>query len=160
MQPLDLSRLKVFPLSERHSLTRVEDILVEPSSTPKQTPPAVSASIEVAAEAIRKARAKNASVMLIYGAHLLRNGAALILERMMAHGWLTHLATNGAGTIHDWEYAWFGRLDRERRDERRQRHVRHLARDGDEHPPGAAGRCARTGWATAARSAGSSSRTA
>jgi hypothetical protein len=46
--------------------------------------------------------------MLIYGAHLLRNGAAQILERMMARGWLTHLATNGAGTIHDWEYAWFG----------------------------------------------------
>ncbi len=46
--------------------------------------------------------------MLIYGAHLLRNGAAKILERMMAAGWLTHLATNGAGTIHDWEYAWLG----------------------------------------------------
>ena len=45
---------------------------------------------------------------LIYGAHLLRNGAALILDRMMERGWLTHLATNGAGTIHDWEYAWFG----------------------------------------------------
>ncbi len=40
--------------------------------------------------------------------HLLRNGAARILERMMAGGWLTHLATNGAGTIHDWEYAWLG----------------------------------------------------
>jgi hypothetical protein len=108
MQPLDLSRLKVFPLSERHSLTRVEDILVEPSTTPKQTPPAVSASIEVAADAIRKARARNASVMLIYGAHLLRNGAALILDQMISQGWLSHLATNGAGTIHDWEYAWFG----------------------------------------------------
>ena len=47
--------------------------------------------------------------MLIYGAHLLRNGAAAILDRMMARGWLTHLATNGAGTIHDWEYAWLGR---------------------------------------------------
>ena len=46
--------------------------------------------------------------MLIYGAHLLRNGAALMLDRMMAAGWLTHLATNGAGSIHDWEYAWFG----------------------------------------------------
>ena len=32
------------------------------------------------------------------GAHLLRNGAGLILGRMMAEGWLTHLATNGAGT--------------------------------------------------------------
>src|SRR5262245_18229307 len=27
---------------------------------------------------------------------------------MMAAGWLTHLATNGAGTIHDWQIAWFG----------------------------------------------------
>jgi hypothetical protein len=47
--------------------------------------------------------------MLLYGAHLLRNGAALVLERMMADGWLTHLATNGAGSIHDWEYAYLGR---------------------------------------------------
>src|ERR1039457_5036157 len=28
---------------------------------------------------------------------------------MMTCGWRTHLATNGAGTIHDWEYAWLGR---------------------------------------------------
>ena len=27
----------------------------------------------------------------------------------MDEGWLTHLATNGAGTIHDWEFAWLGR---------------------------------------------------
>ncbi len=27
---------------------------------------------------------------------------------MMRDGWLSHLATNGAGSIHDWEYAWFG----------------------------------------------------
>ena len=46
--------------------------------------------------------------MLIYGAHLLRNGASQILGRMIAEGWITHLATNGAGTIHDWEYAWAG----------------------------------------------------
>jgi hypothetical protein len=48
-------------------------------------------------------------VILIYGAHLLRNGAAAILGRMMEGGWITHLATNGAGTIHDWEYSWLGR---------------------------------------------------
>ena len=48
-------------------------------------------------------------MMLIYGAHLLRNGTARILGRMMQQGWITHLATNGAGTIHDWEYAWLGR---------------------------------------------------
>jgi hypothetical protein len=54
--------------------------------------------------------------MLIYGAHLLRNGAAMLLDRMMAEGWITHLATNGAGTIHDWEYAWLGRSTESVRD--------------------------------------------
>ena len=67
--------------------------------------------------------------MLIYGAHLLRNGAALILDRLMAQGWLTHLATNGAGTIHDWEFAWLGRSTESVRDERGHRHLRHLGRD-------------------------------
>ena len=58
---------------------------------------------------MRAARQRGAAVILIYGAHLLRNGAAGILGEMMRQGWLTHLATNGAGTIHDWEYAWLGR---------------------------------------------------
>ena len=40
------------------------------------------------------ARERGAGIMLLYGAHLLRNGAALILERMMSQGWLTHRATN------------------------------------------------------------------
>jgi hypothetical protein len=29
----------------------------------------------------------------------------------MAGGWVTHLATNGAGIIHDWELAFFGRTE-------------------------------------------------
>jgi hypothetical protein len=44
--------------------------------------------------------------MLISGAHLLRNGAGRLLATLMSEGWLTHLATNGAGSIHDWEFAW------------------------------------------------------
>jgi hypothetical protein len=45
----------------------------------------------------------------MYGAHLLRNGAALIITDLMERGFITHLATNGAGSIHDWEFAWLGR---------------------------------------------------
>jgi hypothetical protein len=106
--PLDLSRLKVYPLSERKSLTRADDILISPDAEPKALPEELTRQIRDAAEKIRAARERGASVMLIYGAHLLRNGTALILDRLMEQGWLTHLATNGAGTIHDWEYAWFG----------------------------------------------------
>jgi hypothetical protein len=106
--PLDLSQLKVLPLSERHSLTTVDQILIDPDTQAKPCSDQNVARIQECATKIRAARERGAAVMLIYGAHLLRNGAALILERMMANNWLTHLATNGAGTIHDWEYAWFG----------------------------------------------------
>lgn len=107
-QPLDLSRLKVFPLSERRSLTRADEIIVDPDSEPSPVPAEVDRLVAECAGKIKAARDRGAAVMLIYGAHLLRNGAAKILDRMMAAGWLTHLATNGAGTIHDWEYSWFG----------------------------------------------------
>jgi hypothetical protein len=66
-------------------------------------------SVAQCAARIQNARRRGASVMLLYGAHLLRNGAALIMGEMMRRGWITHIATNGAGTIHDWEYAWLGR---------------------------------------------------
>jgi len=108
IERLDFSRLKVFPLAERVSLTRADEILRDPDETPPACSERNSALIREAAARIRQATSEDAAVMLIYGAHLLRNGAARILERMMAAGWLTHLATNGAGTIHDWEYAWFG----------------------------------------------------
>ena len=98
----------MLPLSRRHSLTTVDQILIDPEATPKACSEPICARIRECAARIKDARQRGASVMLIYGAHLLRNGAARILERMMANRWLTHLATNGAGTIHDWEYAWFG----------------------------------------------------
>jgi hypothetical protein len=108
IQPLDLGKLKVFPLAERRSLTRADDILISPDAPLPPLPVESVAAIRNCAARIGAARERGASVMLIYGAHLLRNGAALLLDRMMERGWLTHLATNGAGTIHDWEYAWFG----------------------------------------------------
>jgi hypothetical protein len=101
----DWSKLRVFPLAERKSLTRVEDILIDPARPAPVADPLVMAC----ARQVAAARERGAAVVLFYGAHLLRNGAALLLDQMMARGWITHVATNGAGTIHDWEYAWLGR---------------------------------------------------
>jgi len=46
--------------------------------------------------------------MYLYGAHLVKNGGLAIVNRLMERGWITHLATNGAGAIHDWEFAFQG----------------------------------------------------
>ncbi len=107
--PLDLLRLRVLPLEQRRSLTRVEDILIPPDSPAPAVSESVSAAVRECAAAVRRARERDAAVILMYGAHLLRNGAALILDELMRGGWITNIATNGAGTIHDWEYAWLGR---------------------------------------------------
>jgi hypothetical protein len=87
----------------------VDDILVPPDKPPPPLEEAQKKTLTTCSESIVTARRRNAAVMLLYGAHLLRNGAALILDRLLERGWITHLATNGAGTIHDWEYAWLGR---------------------------------------------------
>lgn len=109
MQPIDLTKLRVRPLELRQSLTSADDILIDPDARPAALPPAASDAVADCGRRIREARGRGAAVILIYGAHLLRNGAAAILGRLMERGWLTHVATNGAGAIHDWEYAWLGR---------------------------------------------------
>jgi hypothetical protein len=108
-KPLDWSKLKVFPLAMRKSLTSIQEILVEPSDAPRELGEAQQAAVEQCAQAILSAQKRKAGIMLIYGAHLIRNGAGLVMEQMMSRGWLTHLATNGAGTIHDWEYSATGK---------------------------------------------------
>jgi hypothetical protein len=106
--PLDLTKLKVFPLAERASQARLDDILVSPDSPPPPCPDDNLALIRQCARQIARARERHAAVMLIYGAHLIKNGAAGILVRLLQNGWITHLATNGAGVIHDWEFAFLG----------------------------------------------------
>ena len=104
--PLDLKKLKVYPLAQRASMSRIEDILVNPDSDPPPCPDAMLHSIRNCARQISEARKRQASVLFMYGAHLVKNGAGAIVERLMSGGWITHLATNGAGSIHDWEFAF------------------------------------------------------
>ena len=106
---LDIRKIKPLPLSERKSFFGVDEVLVP---LEKELPPIaepLQQQISECAARIREARSRGASVMLIYGAHLIKNGAAYLLDDFLANDRLTHLATNGAGTIHDWEYSWLGR---------------------------------------------------
>lgn len=109
MDKFDHNRVNVFPLRERKSLTQVEEIIIDPSAPTPPFPEGYTDQLDQCVSAVKTALKRKRSILLFYGAHLLRNGAALILEQMMTRGWVTHLATNGAGTIHDWEYAWLGK---------------------------------------------------
>ena len=109
MKPIDLSKLKVYPLTERDSMASVGEILVDPTNKPRALSDTNQNQVAQCATNIRTARERGASVMYIYGAHLIKNGAHQLLDALMDGGWITHLATNGAGVIHDWEWAYHGR---------------------------------------------------
>jgi hypothetical protein len=109
--PLDLAKVKVFPLAERRSLSALEQILVDPAQQAPPVPPGVQPALADCLARVRAARARNASVMLLYGAHLVKNGLLDVVNALVRGGWVTHLATNGAGTIHDWELSFLGRTE-------------------------------------------------
>lgn len=106
---LEIERINPLPLAQRKSFFSTDEIMVPVECEPKPISEALSSQIQKCANKIRDARSKGASVMLIYGAHLIKNGAAYLLDDFLINDRLTHLATNGAGTIHDWEYSWLGR---------------------------------------------------
>lgn len=114
--PLDLKKIKAFPLSQRRNLSTLEELLEFSQSESAPCSEASMGHIRNAVTKITSARKRGASVMLIYGAHLVKNGLLEVVNSLIEHGWVTHLATNGAGTIHDWELAFQGRTAESVRD--------------------------------------------
>lgn len=110
-EPIDLAKVKVYPLAERKSLSGIDKLLVDPTQPAQPCSPEISEAIANCAQQIIAARKRDASVILMYGAHLIKNGAMPIVISLIERGWITHLATNGAGTIHDWELAFLGRTE-------------------------------------------------
>ena len=107
---LDTRRVRVQPLSRRTSKHALADILVDPEAPPPPVGP-LAAVVDTACERIRAARERGAAVVLCYGAHLIKNGLGPVVGALLEADWITHLATNGAGVIHDWEYAHHGRSE-------------------------------------------------
>jgi len=103
-------QIKVYPLALRKSKSDIKKIAVNPDNPPPPAPE-IAETVKNAAERIRFARKSGATVILAFGAHLVKNGAAPLLIKLMEQNWITHLATQGAGGIHDWEFAFHGKSE-------------------------------------------------
>jgi hypothetical protein len=57
---------------------------------------------------MEKAREKKKAIIFALGAHVIKVGLNPILIDLMKRGWITSLALNGAGIIHDFEIAFSG----------------------------------------------------
>ena len=74
-----------------------------------ETPDLASADIQTLGERIVAARQRGASVILSMGAHVIRAGVSRFIIDLMERGYLSHVAMNGAGPIHDFELALIGK---------------------------------------------------
>jgi hypothetical protein len=58
---------------------------------------------------LRAARAKKRAILFGLGAHVIKVGLNPVLIHLMKEGWVSGVALNGAGIIHDFEIAFCGR---------------------------------------------------
>jgi len=108
-QKFDRNRLVVKKLQDRKNKINIERSHIPVSQLPAVFSGTSYNIIKKTAERIRLARERNCAVILTFGAHTIKNGMSPTLIALMEGGWVTHLSTNGAGIIHDWEFAWQGK---------------------------------------------------
>ena len=114
---IDLSKVKTSPFSERESKVTV-DMMGTPvkggkgfrkwlDSLPDQL---AVVRLRKLTLAMRRARsAKGRELIWMAGAHVIKCGLSPYLADLMRKGYVTTLALNGAGIIHDLELAFFGK---------------------------------------------------
>lgn len=106
----DRRNIEQKPLAQRHSKLGITDIAILPEAA-RTAPiaPELARRLRPIARDILEARKNNAPVVCAFGAHAIKNGLGPLLKGFLERGYLSHLATNGAGIIHDWEFAYQGR---------------------------------------------------
>jgi hypothetical protein len=100
----DRSRLRLRPLAEREHDLDLSVLLPLDAPLPPYDHPALPVIGTRLASARRGGRAR----ILLMGAHVLRAGVSRYVIDLMGRGLLTHVGMNGAGPIHDWEFALVG----------------------------------------------------
>lgn len=115
MSPLDRSRLRTYPLKERKSKVDVSRF-----GRPHQVGDSVrrfmgnlpdflgAKDLMEVAGSIVKARGQGKLVSLAMGAHVIKVGLAPVIIDLLREGWISFIATNGAGMVHDFEIALAG----------------------------------------------------
>lgn len=101
---IDFSKIKTYPIAQRKNLVKLKD-LISPKASP---PPFDNPDLREVAERIVEARKKGRPVLWMMGAHVIKSGLSLIVIDLMRRGVITHVASNGAVTIHDFEIALIG----------------------------------------------------
>ena len=104
-QAMDFSKTKTFSVRNRHNLVRIDN-LRNPNSQKDNL--FCSPEFDILVSKLQEAKAANRTITCFIGAHVIKCGLSRYLIWLMENGYITHLASNGAGSIHDFELAYLG----------------------------------------------------
>ena len=114
-EEFDLSGVRTYPLASRRSKASAENFGKphERGASFKawfDALPGILAGDDIrrVVRAIVAARARSAGIVWGIGAHVIKTGVSPALIDLMEHGYVSALAMNGAGVIHDFEVALAG----------------------------------------------------
>jgi hypothetical protein len=114
-EEFDLSGVRTYPLASRPSKARAQDFArpVAAGATFRQwfdSLPAMlgAADLRRVVDAIVAARRGGGGIVWGIGAHVIKTGVSPVLIDLRARGYVSALAMNGAGLIHDFEVALAG----------------------------------------------------
>jgi hypothetical protein len=114
-EEFDLSGVRSYPLASRKSKARAEDFAkpVERGGTFRawlDSLPSILGAQDIrrVVTAMVDARRRGAGIVWGIGAHVIKTGVSPVLIDLMRRGYVSALAMNGAGIIHDFEIALSG----------------------------------------------------
>ena len=103
-QQFDRARLNLRPLAERNHDVHLDFVL----PTDADVEPYEHPDFPTLVDRIAAARRAERPVVVMMGAHVIKQGCSRFICEMLRRGAITHLAMNGACAIHDYELARIG----------------------------------------------------
>ena len=108
-EKFDRSKLEILPLSLRkHKMGLASIKELNHPVLPDMINPAVRQNIMLVAQRIVEKSLDKRQVVWMMGAHVLRRGNSRFIIDLMKRGIITHVATNMAAAIHDFELSYIG----------------------------------------------------
>lgn len=104
-EQLDFSGIRTWSARDRVNIVKIEDLKM-PGAEP--VPAWDCPEFDALVERIVRARKNGRPVVLSMGAHVIKNWLSRYLIALMRAGIVTHIAGNGACSIHDFELAYLG----------------------------------------------------
>ena len=114
-EEFDLSGIVTYPLSSRHSKAQASDFGVPVARGASfkawfDALPKILGAYDLrrVVDAVLAARGRDAGIIWGLGAHVIKTGVSPVIIDLMQRGFVSAIAMNGAGMIHDFEVALSG----------------------------------------------------